>query len=61
MNKRPTPLTQLYRIEDVMEIFQVSRTTVYKAVEEGKLKQVNILGGPRITAESVRKLMERAA
>lgn len=47
-------LPKLYRVTDVMEILSVSRSTVYRLVESGRLELVQ--AGPkcaRVTAESV--------
>ncbi|RBB41100.1 transcriptional regulator [Burkholderia reimsis] len=49
---------KLYRIKAVMDMTSVSRTTVYRLVDKGKLKLVKI--GERssgITAESVEAIM----
>jgi len=49
---------KLYRIHAVMDMLSISRTTVYRLVDQGKLKLVKI--GARssgITADSVEAIM----
>lgn len=56
-----TPTPKLYRIQAVMQQLSVSRATVYRLVNNGKLKLVKI--GERssgITAESVDALVAGA-
>jgi excisionase family DNA binding protein len=47
-------IPKLYRISDVMVQLSVSRATIYRMVDAGKLRLVKVgKQGSRITAESV--------
>lgn len=55
VNQTPTP--KLYRINAVMQQLGISRTTVYRLVNQGKLKLVKIgVRSSGITAESLNAL-----
>ncbi|KWO06045.1 transcriptional regulator [Burkholderia cepacia] len=49
---------KLYRISDVMVQLSVSRATIYRMVDAGKLRLVKIgKHGSRITAESIEAVL----
>ena len=50
---------QVYTITEVMEILQVSRLTVYRYINDGKLKATKMAGGRcwRITHKALQKFL----
>ena len=59
-SKPPTSTTQLYRIDAAERKLGVSRSTIYRLVNEGQLELVKIgKRSSRITAVSLDALIER--
>ncbi|WP_320338759.1 helix-turn-helix transcriptional regulator [Burkholderia seminalis] len=55
-------IPKLYRISEVMQQLSVSRATIYRMVDAGKLKLVKVgTQGSRITAESIDALISGKA
>jgi excisionase family DNA binding protein len=46
----------LLRIQEACQYLAVSRSTLYRLIEEGKLKRVYLRGAPRITESSLVRL-----
>ncbi|WP_409076943.1 helix-turn-helix transcriptional regulator [Paraburkholderia sp. FT54] len=58
MDKTPV---KLYRITDVMRLLSVSRATVYRLVDAGKLTKIKIgRRASRVTAESIDALLAQS-
>src|SRR5262245_27559442 len=60
--RRPRPLveldsTLLLTMNEAAQLLACSRSTLYNLIHEKKVVGVKLLGGVRITAESVRKLV----
>ncbi|MCA7900707.1 helix-turn-helix domain-containing protein [Burkholderia cepacia] len=59
---KPITIPKLYRISEVMQQLSVSRATIYRMVDAGKLKLVKVgTQGSRITAESIDALISGKA
>jgi excisionase family DNA binding protein len=56
----PTIQPALYTINDTMRLIGCCRRTVYELVSRGQLDAVKLLGGTRITAESLHALIASA-
>ena len=56
-DQRPlTPLT--YRIPDAVRVSGLGRTTLYRLMNAGKLRSIQVGGRRLIVAESLRELLE---
>lgn len=56
--------TQMYRVKAVAEMFDVSVSTIYRAIEAGQLNVLKIGAGKgsiRITADAVRAFRDECA
>ncbi|MVW80211.1 helix-turn-helix domain-containing protein [Bordetella sp. 02P26C-1] len=49
----------LYRLKEAEDVLALSRTMIYRLIKRGELEQVKIGDATRITASSVRALIER--
>jgi len=52
-------MKEYLKVEDVMRILQVSRTTAYEIVHSGLLKSYKVGRLLRITAEDLQRFIER--
>ena len=50
-------MEKLYTVNEVMEIFQVSESTVRRWLSQGKMNYIKIIGNTRITKEEIERLM----
>ena len=50
-----------YRVDEVVEMIGVGRSTIYRAIGDGRLKSSNVLGVRLIDAASVRAAFGRAS
>lgn len=54
MNKPPT----LYTSKEAMKILKVSRTTLYRIVKNGDLKQIKVGGAIRFTEDEINRFLD---
>ncbi|MBI9077787.1 MAG: helix-turn-helix domain-containing protein [Desulfatibacillum sp.] len=47
----------LLRPDEVMDILRISRSSVYRMIQEGQLEGVKIAGVMRVKSQSVRRLL----
>jgi len=52
-------MKEYLKVEDVMRILQVSRTTAYEIIHSGLLKSYKVGRLVRITAEDLQRFIER--
>jgi excisionase family DNA binding protein len=52
--ERDVAMERLLKVDDVAELLQVSRWTVYKLIKERELVSVKVRKGRRVPVESVR-------
>ena len=52
---------ETYSVEQVMEIWGIGRTKVYKLMSEGKLHYRQILGTRKFTAQDLREYLENVS
>ena len=56
INEYQRKIQMLRTIQSAADYLSVSRSTVYRLIEEGKLKRVYLRGAPRITESSLVRL-----
>ncbi|MGO9430572.1 helix-turn-helix domain-containing protein [Rhodoblastus sp.] len=59
--KAPEPERLAYRVDELVSLLGVGRSTIYRAIKDGRLRSANRLGARLIDAESVRAVFGRAA
>ena len=50
-----TPFKQYYRVDEVAEYFAISVRTVYRLIDEGKLRRTKIRGCLRVTLTEIQR------
>lgn len=50
-----------YKINELVQMLGISRTTIYKLISEGELKRIKLGASTLIVAESVESLLLRNA
>ncbi len=50
-----------YRVDEVVEMIGVGRSTIYRAISDGRLKSSNVLGVRLIDAASIMAAFGRAS
>ena len=52
------PKKRTYTVKEAMEIFQLSKPSIFKLINRGDLVRIRILGATRLTNESISRLLE---
>lgn len=55
------PLTPLYTVSEVAEYLQVSPSTVYRMIQDGRLSGVRVGHGIRFTPDNLAQMIEENA
>ena len=50
----------LHTIDDAAELLQVSRSTIYRLIDSGRLLAVRVASAPRIPAAALERFVEQA-